>query len=217
MANYQKFSFKRFIKRAVLITLLLALVEVFIIFFFMAGKNESSFDFLTKTKKEPQSDNIDRLREADQVVKKTATYTVAPKDSLVRNDTALINPPNKEKAKTEIPVEAVIPTNQTPIISPTDSLPSKPVNAVQTKLLTRANMISIVNRIKAEKRRTNNTYNCVQVKKTATSNVTNAFKIAEYLKSKGFTIAGRMIVSGHQDGINVNAGNGCISVTIGSL
>ena len=183
----------------------------------MAGKNESSFDFLTKTKKEPQLPKIDRLKEVDQVAKKTATYTVAPKDSLVRKDTASVNPSNIEKAKTEKATETVVSPNQTPIISPTDSLPPKPVNAVQAKLLTRANMISIVNRIKAEKRRSKNTNNCVQVKKTATSNVSNAFKIAEYLKSKGFTIAGRMIVGGHQNGINVNAGSGCISVTIGSL
>lgn len=217
MGNYQKFSIKKFIKRAVLITLVLALVEVFIIFFFMAGKNENSFDFLTKTKKEPQPDNIDRLREVDQVAKKTATYTVAPKYSSARKDTALINPPNDENTNSQKPLETVISTNRTPINPPTDSLPPKLINTAQTKLLTRSNMISIVNRIKAEKKRTNNTYNCVQVKKTATSNVANAFKIAEYLKSKGFTIAGRMIVGGHQNGISVNAGSGCICVTIGSL
>ena len=50
-----------------------------------------------------------------------------------------------------------------------------------------------------------------------TSNASNAFQVAEFLKARGFIIGGRLTVSGATKGVKVDAGESCIEVTIGTI
>lgn len=83
--------------------------------------------------------------------------------------------------------------------------------------LTRADMNSVLRNISSEKARLNNKSNCVQIRKTVTSNVENAFKLAEFLSRSGYIISGRETVSGTIDKIKIDAGEGCIKVTVGTF
>ncbi|MCW3105752.1 MAG: heat shock protein DnaJ domain protein [Segetibacter sp.] len=88
---------------------------------------------------------------------------------------------------------------------------------VLEKQLTNAQMIQVLNDIKAEKEKHGNNSNCVQIIKTESSNIQNAFKLANFLRSNGFIISGREKIPASSNGINIDAKYNCIRVTIGTM
>ena len=94
-----------------------------------------------------------------------------------------------------------------------DTSKVKPVE----KELTQLKMQSILENVRTQKIKFNITSNCIQIRKTNSSNVKNAFKIAEYLKKNGFIIGGRLTVDGNVQGVKVKMDANCIELTIGTL
>ncbi len=72
-------------------------------------------------------------------------------------------------------------------------------------------------RLKGEKRNLNNSSNCIQIRKTKTSNIDNAFDLATFLSNNGYIISGRQIVSNEVNGIAIDANENCIIITIGKM
>lgn len=85
------------------------------------------------------------------------------------------------------------------------------------KELTNGEMVQVLNNIKAEKQRLGSNSNCVQIIKTETSNVQNAFMLANFLKDYGYVISGREKIPTNSNGINIDVQNNCIMITIGTL
>ena len=85
------------------------------------------------------------------------------------------------------------------------------------KQLSYKTMLGVLNQIKIENKRTGNNTKRVQILKARTSNISNAFKLADFLKSYGYVISGREKISTDINGININSINNCIFVTIGTL
>jgi curved DNA-binding protein CbpA len=82
---------------------------------------------------------------------------------------------------------------------------------------TREEMIAVVKKVIVARSTLRTNVKCVQLRKTKSTNVTNAFKVAELLQQKGFVIGGREIVNEKFEGITVHASNSCLSLTIGTV
>lgn len=124
-----------------------------------------------------------------------------------------VNPPiKKAKQVVFVPKKPKKKTGFTALTSPA-LIHEK---AIQ-KQLSNEKMVQILNDIKAEKERLGSKSNCVQIIKTETSNVQNAFMLATFLRSYGYIISGREKISDNSNGIIIDAKNNCITVTIGTL
>ena len=206
-----KFDLRTFIKRALYITLTLALAEIAVIFFVMhdkgeksIAKNEHSLTPATKPIQDSQS-----AQSSYNPIKTTGsdidTNTNRQQNFLKEEKTAttVITPLAQDIKR---PDSTVILTNK-----------YKPAAVSKSKTLSKSEMIQVMNRVAAEKIRSDISIKCVQVQQTAGSNVSNAFAIAKFLRSKGYTISGRLTVPGHQAGIGIHAQGNCVVVVIGSL
>lgn len=78
-------------------------------------------------------------------------------------------------------------------------------------------MVKILNNIRAEKQKVGSNSNCIQILKTNKSNITNAFALADFLKSYGFVISGREKIVSSSNGIKIIARGNCIKVMLGRL
>ena len=85
------------------------------------------------------------------------------------------------------------------------------------KQLTNLEMIEILHQIKAEKQKLGSNSNCVQLIKSETSNISNVFMLANFLKGYGFVISGREKISATINGININMAEQCITISVGTL
>jgi len=85
------------------------------------------------------------------------------------------------------------------------------------KQLTHNQMIEVLHKIRAEKQKSGSNSNCVQLVKSTSSNISNVFGLADFLKGYGFVISGREKIPESSNGINVNVMSDCISVTVGTL
>ncbi len=83
--------------------------------------------------------------------------------------------------------------------------------------LTAEKMEQIVDEVGAKKTSLHSTANCVTIRKTSGSNVENVFEIATVLRLRGFVISGRQTVKDDVDGVEIDAGGNCITLTIGKL
>jgi curved DNA-binding protein CbpA len=96
-------------------------------------------------------------------------------------------------------------------------LPTPLEDVTTQRELTEQQMQQTLSKISALKGSGNGRFNSIQVIKTNTSNVTNAFSIATYLRNNGFTITGREITYTKREGINIETSGGSIKVIIGTL
>ncbi len=211
MAQHLRFSLRRFIKRAALITLVLALVEVFIIFFLMNEKKDIISSPSPEIKKVNQPAIADTFKVVDKLKADTSEYI--SKLSKDRN----LPLANESSANSIQPAKADTNTGSEKTLPLADNLQKKKKPVVSIVHLSKAGMVNILRSVNNKKRQAHNRSNCVQIRKTTTSNVANAYDLAGYLKSKGYIISGRTTVSGNVKGISINASGACLSVTIGSL
>lgn len=218
MKYQQKFSFRKFIKRVVFITLVLAITEVTVLLFLKSGKNRKNNPNSTVETK--PTEQVPAAKEADDTshFHSTEHANYIPVYSKPDKDTAqqILLPLGDSIAdKDGYSSESIISDSIQKATLVHDSATQK--NVYSRAKLTRSKMMEVYYRITAAKRRNHNKLNCVQVRKTASSNVVNALSIADFLQSKGYIISGRMTIGGQQKGISVNAKSGCIVVTVGSL
>lgn len=206
------FNLSRFIKKAVLVTLILAFIEVVIIYLVMYKKQEKKPIATTSKISAPKI-------QTKPTILDTIKPTVADTTSFLKKDTLLVVKPTivdtpKAMVTTKKDTIALLQSTLKPTLQPTtDTIKILPV----AKQLSASKMQAIMNNIRKQKTKLNISSNCVQVRKTSTSNVTNAFKIAEYLKKNGFIIGGRLTVGGNVKGFKVNMNQSCIELTIGTM
>jgi hypothetical protein len=222
----QQFKLSKIIKTAAIITGILALLEVLIIFFVM-GKDHKNPASLKKPRKPQQVQQAaspdtnkaplnNNLVIAEVPEKEIKTEPVKPANAIIKVevDTVAKNVQRLVAASAQ-PVK-VKTTKKIDTARKKVAAIKKPDQTIAVEL-TEDEMAKYLNEINAEKTRLNNTTRCIQVRKTVTSNVQNAFKLADYLKSRGFVISGRETIGGKQKGVEVNATGSCIKVTIGSI
>ena len=106
----------------------------------------------------------------------------------------------------------------------TETLPEKKVKPFtkvvvnnENKEFSNQQLSEILNRINEAKDRMNITANCITLNKTTNSNIDKDFKIARYLRAKGFTISGRGTVSQNLKGVNIDENGPCLNLIIGSF
>ena len=85
------------------------------------------------------------------------------------------------------------------------------------KQLTYKKMMEVLEQVRAEKQKAGGNTNCVQIMKSTSSNISNAFKLADFLKGYGFVISGRGKIPASSNGITVDSMNNCITITVGTL
>ncbi len=207
----QKINLRTFIKRAAFITLILASLEV-LVFVFLSSNNKNN---VSTNGKRNISKNQQALPSTPEIDK-----------TLVRDTSQIITPANATLATDSLQnidtVQSLI-KDISAYSDSTNKLQNENVNeqkSAQVLLpihLSNEKMLQVIKKIGAEKKRTVNQLNCVQIRKTSNSNVTNAFKIAELLKSRGYIISGRIVIPGNQKGIKITTQSGCIQLTIGKL
>ena len=215
MKNQRKYSLRKFIKRAIFITVVLAIIEGAILFILKSGKNTSN---------NPPENKLMVLAPAEKVADDTSNFHGGENADRSFSNT---NPENDMDRKNNSPPTDSVPgkNGHSTLLVVNDSIQKSMLekdstglnNVVSTTRLTRSKMMQVLHQIAAAKRRNHNKLNCVQVRKTVSSNVVNALAMADFLQSKGFIISGRMTIAGEQPGISINAKSGCIVVTVGSL
>ena len=104
-----------------------------------------------------------------------------------------------------------------PIVKQKVAVIKKPSTNNKTVYLSDYNMNKIVISIMKERLKRNNQSNVVTLVKYEGSNVENAFKLANVLRSNGFIMAGRQTTYKASKGIQVDCNGEIIKVTIGSI
>ena len=207
------FKLSRFIKNAVLVTIILAVVEVVVIYFVMnkkhVKKQVAATTIITEPKIQTAPIILDTIISA---LADTNTHYQPPDTKATPNPTIIDTP------KIIVPVKKdTIATQPTVTSLVTKTSVDTAKILPEAKLLSAGKMKSIMESIKKQKSKLNISSNCIQIRKTNASNVTNAFKIAEYLKKNGFIIGGRLTVGGNVKGYKVNMNESCIELTIGTM
>ena len=213
----QSFNIKKVVKWVIIITVIMAAIEIPFVYFYF--KKEDKKVAVQPKPKEPIEEknevivNQPSLETPPTIVAQDLSkQEVEPKKiTTVSKDTAVQKPAPFEVKEQKIIVPA-------PVVKKPDTLPSstlKPV--VEKKTLTSAQMQDVVDRLNSKRSESGSKMKCVKIRQTASSNVSNGFKIADVLKSNGYIISGRETVSSKVKGILVSGGSDCLLVTVGSL
>ena len=213
----KEFKILKFIKVALLVTLILGAIEVVIIYFIMNNGKEKPQTALIKKPVIPVkiiTPDIDtsQQKSTDSILIKEVAAPIiidTPKPAIIVKKDSVVLKPIVVKP---IVVKPIVVVKYT-IKAIRDTSKVKPVE----KELTQLKMQSILENVRTQKIKFNITSNCIQIRKTNSSNVKNAFKIAEYLKKNGFIIGGRLTVDGNVQGVKVKMDANCIELTIGTL
>ena len=213
----KEFKILKFIKVALLVTLILGAIEAVIIYFVMNNGKEKKQTALIKKPVipvkiiTPDIDTSQQISTDSTLIKEVAPPIIidTPKPAItVKKDSIILKP----IVVKPIVVKPIVVVKDT-IKAIRDTSKVKPVE----KELTQLKMQSILENVRTQKIKFNITSNCIQIRKTNSSNVKNAFKIAEYLKKNGFIIGGRLTVDGNVQGVKVKMDANCIELTIGTL
>lgn len=137
-------------------------------------------------------------------------YDTTRPDTVSKAMPATVEPPPIQKAAEPIAIETIPAPEKKPELKPKEE-------TIERIVLTSAKKQEILDAVLLEKSKMNSFSNCIQLRKTATCNVTDAFSLANYLRSKGFIISGRLTVDKSLQGIAIDASDNCIVLTIGIL
>lgn len=85
------------------------------------------------------------------------------------------------------------------------------------KALSRAEMLNIVESIFSDKAFNSDFNTCISIKQTTESNVSNVSELIPLLQEKGIVIAGRGFTRYSANGVEVNFGSSCITLTVGFI
>lgn len=200
------------IRKAILITAFLALVEV-IILVVLHFKNaaEKPVVKVEEKQKQAQSSTSGKTAEKNAAglrdVTGSKTVPAAQADPPLKKDNVQIVKP--EAAKTQQLVQK----------GPEDTV-TKPIakpKEVKQHKVSDDKMFEILNQVKLEKLQANNTAKCVTIQIINSTNAENGFRIANYLRKNGYVISGREVVSGTQRGIQIDASGPCVKLAVGDL
>ncbi len=124
---------------------------------------------------------------------------------------------NKPETKPTLTASVQIAKSEMPIIKQKIDEIKKHTVSNKPVLLSDYNMNKIVVSIMKERLKRSNPSNVVKLIKYAGSNVDNAFKLANVLRSNGFILAGRETTYKSSKGIQIDCNGDIIKITIGSI
>ncbi len=207
----QKINLGKFVKRAAFITLILASVEVLVFIFLSTEKKQNLLNY-SKHKNSKEHLALPSSPEIHKTIMQDTTKIITPViPKLAEEGQEIIDSTN-----TRVNIY-LNDSNSTNKLSTENARAQKELQKLFPIYLSDEKMLQIIKRIGVEKKRTNNTLNCVQIRKTINSNVKNAFMIAELLKARGYIISGRIVIPANQKGMKITSHSGCIQLTIGHL
>ncbi|WP_207495696.1 hypothetical protein [Aridibaculum aurantiacum] len=211
------FSVAKFLKIAAVVTLIIAAIEIPIIYFYFSKKNDTDTAGIAATT--IATAKVDTLQSKFEQQK--TVVTEAPAQDIKPQQQVEVSATNAPVTSAPLPVVAEVKPALQPVKADTAKPASKaeqpvekPVKKVQ---LTEERMQQVLSQLNAQREKSALAGKCVKIRQTANSNVQDGFKIAGFLKSNGYIISGRETVSKTIKGIAVTAGADCMAVTIGSL
>lgn len=205
MNRRKQFSVGKFLKWAVIVTLVVAAIEIPIIYFFARPTKPATAN-VEETIQAPPPEQENTIVTAPPAVEKQVQVQPKQSTSKPKDTTApplVIAPIKPAQADTK---KAVVPRITPPI--------ADPIAKVEWTETLRQ---QVLNQLNAHKEALGGNTRCVKIRQTSSSNVNNGFKIAEYLKQNGYFISGRETVSGKVKGALVSNNGGCLVVTIGTF
>lgn len=205
------------LKRVILITALLAFIEVIVlVVIHYKNSNKATAKKPEQAKEMPTAAASDTPKAAP-VVQPKGIAENKPKDTITKKDTVQIITPAAEKPVTEKPVVAKAPAERKILRDTTALPPAKPKEIKVAKKVSSEQMFEILNEVRMEKLKVNNTAKCISIQIVNSANEENGSMIANYLRKNGYIISGREVIQGSQKGIEVNAEGPCVKLTIGTL
>lgn len=213
----------KWVARLAIIAALLGAVGTIVIIFYLGGRPTKE-KLTDEPKKEAIVDSIIDSGLFQPPPKPAETLPVFKPEVIIRKaDTikAVLapKPEIEEKPVTQIPPKI----DPKPIVKKAEEKP-KPVKKEklkkeqEEKLFNVGELQQIVTRINRAKQGKRGYSNCVQLfSTTETSNTRTISQIETYLRSEGFSIAGRETISKKVRGIQIAPAGGCIRVTVGSF
>ncbi|MDB5192841.1 MAG: hypothetical protein JWQ96_2404 [Segetibacter sp.] len=209
----QQFNLSRLIKRAILVTLVLALIEVVIIYFIMSNeKKDAGISNVEQKQAQKQQAVIEdpRKRTPNVATAETPIATIevpkpvpveAAAPVIITDSVAKVVVPEKKKEEAKkVEVKKTPPPSLEKVVE---------ITLGQQEF---GDILDKVNAAKGSK-----DTKCIQIRKSKNSNVKNAFDVGNYLKTKGYVISGREITSTSSTGLSVDAKGACIKLTIGKM
>lgn len=215
-----RFNLRKFIKVAVVVTLILAVVEVAVIFILSDKKDKAALRRIADSTKNHNRNSAVDSSKPQEAASTGSSYGATPATSSYAQDTTA-NQKSDVVSTPEIPATSYNSTPP-PIVNTSKADTTvkhiaKPVVKAPLKQLSSADMQQVLDKVNAERTRNGITAKCVQLRKAKNCNVNNAFKAAAFLQNYGFTIAGRFSTPTTQTGIDAYAEGDCVVVTIGSM
>ena len=160
------------------------------------------------------------IAKAETIKPKTAV-TLHNNKTLENKKEVVANVKLIEKTVKEIPVVTVVKKDVTTQKEPVAKVQkaASTITTVRSKPLqwNENLMAGILHKIEVQKLKYNNKTTCIQLAQSSSSNMSDAFSIADYLNKNGYAIAGRSIVSTRTKGAIVDAKSGCVNLIIGTF
>lgn len=195
------------IKRAILITAILACIEVIILVV---------IHFRNKNK--PVANTRKNVQEVAKVVRDSLKPTVVNESKVIAENK---QKPADTMKKTNEPIKPVAEKPEIPVQKDVEDTPDiqaiKPKEVKVVRTVSNEKMFQILNEVRLKKMVANNPSKCVSIQIINSDNAENGSRIATYFRNNGYVISGREVISGSQKGIQIDATGSCISLAIGSL
>jgi type IV secretory pathway VirB10-like protein len=219
MNEKKHFSVSKFLKRAAIVTLILAAIEIpFIYFYFNKNEQPAEKAEVVSSQTEPHTEQTlikDLQPPTERIVVTDSQVNVTPIDT-VKVQAIVSEPMVKKETPVEKKLDTIKPQAKKEVISEKKLVSEKAVATEKIDLSVEV-MNKAVERLNAQREKAGHVSKCVKIRQTASSNVNNGFKIAEQLRANGYIISGRETIQGVVKGITVQANKDCMVVTVGSL
>lgn len=202
----KKFSVGKFLKWVLIITLVIAAIEIPIIYFFARPDKPAAATVAVSGE--------------EKVIEQNAPANVSPAAEMPVQAQPIQNSPIEKDTIIEPPVVEKVPEPKAKPDTKKVAMPDIPKlkpERVEKAEWTDATRQQVLSQLNARRDALGGKTKCVKIRQTATSNVSNGFKIAEYLKQNGYFISGRETVSRKVKGAEVSTAGECLVVTIGTF
>jgi hypothetical protein len=208
------------LKNILLVTALLAIIEVVILVVLHNNKAKKATAKISEKPKQRSPQTIAEVKK-DTTTNIPATplqviVTTPPKDTIAKNVAPLIA--KKDTPQIIKPVVEKLKIAKRKPLKDSAILPvAKPAEIKKASAVSDEQMAEILNDVRTQKNESNKPVNCISIQIIDDSNAENGNKIAGYLRKNGYIISGREVVKGTQKGVKMMSNGPCMKLAIGTL
>jgi hypothetical protein len=198
------FSLKAFAQRALVVTAIVALVEIPVVYFYASSKNTPKSSRSAAAKEEKAAEVKNDAPQSPVVANAPTSVTTMDtvKAAVTQPMKQPINAPiTKDSSTIAVSKKRKDTTTKNVVVGKIDT--EKALQQTVKQLLTDDRMELIAEALNTQRLSSNIAGKCVKIRKASNSNVTNPFAIADYLRKKGYIISGREEVAQSQQGFGV--------------